>query len=173
MIFLTVGTQLPFERLVKAIDEWAAGNTHTPVFAQIGATEYQPKHLEVTSGLSPCEYQEKFNAASLVVSHVGMGTIISGLDSDKPMVLMPRKAALGEHRNDHQLATARKFERFELIDIAHDTSQLCTHLNTRLKRLHNSQENTEPSSEHKKLKVSPGLTERLKLFLDEVKGNVK
>lgn len=185
MIFLTVGTQLPFERLVKAIDEWAADNTQIPVFAQIGTTEYKPKHLEVTEGLSPGEYQEKFNAASVVVSHVGMGTIISGLDIGKPMVLMPRQAALGEHRNDHQLATARKFERFELIDVAHDTSQLFAQLNTRLMRLQNSQENTqentqensqessEPTSEQTTLKVSPGLTERLTLFLNEVKGNAK
>lgn len=169
MIFLTVGTQLPFERLIKAIDEWAADNPQVDVFAQVGTTEYKPKHMKVTEDLSPAEYQEKFNAASLVVSHVGMGTIISGLSIGKPMVLMPRQAKLGEHRNDHQLATAKKFERFDLIDIAHETSQLFTQLNARLE----SQKNTDTNYKSENLTVSPELSERLTGFLNEVKARVK
>lgn len=164
MIFLTVGTQLPFERLVQSMDEWSAKHSDIEIFAQIGETQYQAKHMEVKKNLSPNEYQEKFNAASVVVSHVGMGTIISGLSIGKPMVLMPRQAALEEHRNDHQLATARKFENFNLIDIAHSPEELFTCLDVRIsvKKIYKSEN----------LHVSPELRNCLTQFLNEVKEDV-
>jgi UDP-N-acetylglucosamine transferase subunit ALG13 len=48
-----------------------------------------------------------FQAASLIVTHAGMGSVLTGLKYRKPIVIVPRKASLGEHRNDHQLATAK------------------------------------------------------------------
>lgn len=164
MIFLTVGTQLPFERLIQSMDEWAAKNPDVEVFAQVGETQYQAKHMVAQENLSPEEYQEKFNAASIVISHVGMGTIISGLSIGKPMVLMPRQASLGEHRNDHQLATARKFETFSLIDIAHSTEELFTYLDTRL--------TVKETYQREDLHVSPNLKNCLTQFLNEVKKGV-
>ena len=162
MIFLTVGTQLPFERLIQSMDEWAAKNPDVDVFAQVGETQYQSMHMTTQENLGPQEYQEKFNAASVVVSHVGMGTIISGLSVGKPMVLMPRQASLGEHRNDHQLATARKFETFNLIDIAHSTEQLFICLDEQL--------TVNKTYQREELHVSPNLKKRLTQFLNEVKA---
>ena len=164
MIFLTVGTQLPFERLIQSMDEWTANNSGVEVFAQIGETQYQAKHMKTQENLSPKEYQEKFNAASIVVSHVGMGTIISGLSIGKPMVLMPRQASLGEHRNDHQLATARKFETFSLIDIAHSSEDLFTCLDACL--------TVKKTYKREDLHVSPSLKKCLTQFLNEVKDGV-
>jgi hypothetical protein len=34
MIFATVGTQLPFDRLLLGLDSWAAANPGIPVLAQ-------------------------------------------------------------------------------------------------------------------------------------------
>lgn len=164
MIFLTVGTQLPFERLIQSMDAWAAKNADVEVFAQVGETQYQAKHMKTQENLSPEEYQDKFNAASIVVSHVGMGTIISGLSIGKPMVLMPRQASLGEHRNDHQLATARKFESFNLIDIAHSVEELFSYLDTRL--------TVKKTYQCEELQVSSGLKNCLTQFLNEVKKGV-
>lgn len=164
MIFLTVGTQLPFERLIKSMDEWTAENADVEVFAQVGETQYQAKYMATQKNLNPKEYQEKFNEASVVVSHVGMGTIISGLSIGKPMVLMPRQAALKEHRNDHQLATARKFEKFNLIDIAHSSEELFAHLCARL--------DVNKTYESEELHVSSDLKNCLAQFLNEVKRSV-
>jgi UDP-N-acetylglucosamine transferase subunit ALG13 len=47
-----------------------------------------------------------------------MGTIISALETGKPLVVLPRLAALGEHRNDHQVGTATHFSRFSCIRVA-------------------------------------------------------
>jgi len=124
MIFVTVGTQLPFERLIKAVDEWASNHPDMEVFAQIGRTQYQPQHMTCVETMSPLEYTQKFNDARVVVSHAGMGTIISGLELAKPLVLMPRLAAQGEHRNDHQLGTAEKFSIYKQIQFVNSSEEL-------------------------------------------------
>ena len=131
-IFLTVGTQLPFERLVKALDRWADLHRDIAVFGQIGETEYVPQFMEYVERIDPVTYAQKFESATIVVSHVGMGTIISGLEKAKPLVLMPRIAALGEHRNDHQLGTASKFSDRALIDIVEDEQALFDAILSRL-----------------------------------------
>lgn len=111
MIFLTVGTQLPFDRLVAAVDAWCAARKRSDVFGQIsdpGFTGYKPKHFEWVADLDPAEFDARFRAASHVVAHAGMGTIISALGQSKPLLIMPRRAHLDEHRNDHQFATAQR-----------------------------------------------------------------
>ena len=45
MIFVAVGTQLAFDRLIKYMDEWAAVNSEK-VIAQIAEGTYLPKHIE-------------------------------------------------------------------------------------------------------------------------------
>ncbi len=111
MIFLTIGTQEPFDRLVKAVDEWAAAHA-VPVFGQLGGLKpdsYRPRHFEWCEFIAADVYQQKLEACDLLVAHAGMGSIISALTWAKPLIIMPRSAALGEHRNEHQLATAQKF----------------------------------------------------------------
>ena len=53
-----------------------------------------------------------------------MGTILTALELGTPIVVMPRRAALGEHRNDHQLATARRFAEQGSIGVAFDEAEL-------------------------------------------------
>ena len=107
MIFLTTGTQLPFVRLVSTVDAWAA-RTGIQGFAQIGTSPYVPTTLRYARFISQADFEVRIRACSCIISHAGMGTIISALTYGKPAILMPRRFALGEHRNDHQLATARK-----------------------------------------------------------------
>lgn len=111
MIFLTVGTQLPFDRLVRAVDVWAA-DRHGDIFGQIaepGPVGHVPRNFDWVPHLDPETFRQRFAAANLVVSHAGMGSLISALVAPKPILILPRRASLGEQRNDHQLATARRF----------------------------------------------------------------
>jgi exopolysaccharide biosynthesis glucuronosyltransferase PssE len=128
MIFVTVGTQVPFDRLVRAVDQWAGEQGRTDVFAQIGETELVPEHIEAAASLGPDEFARRFEAADVVVAHAGMGTILGALESGKPLLVMPRRASLGEHRNEHQLATARRFAEKGLVHVAMDESELQEHL---------------------------------------------
>jgi UDP-N-acetylglucosamine transferase subunit ALG13 len=124
LIFVTVGANTPFDRLVRCVDEWAAANDRSDVFAQIGQTEYRPAHLRFSQLLSPEEFRDTLSRASVVVGHAGMGTILSALEFGVPVLVMPRRAALREQRNDHQLATARRLAERGLVQVAMDESEL-------------------------------------------------
>jgi UDP-N-acetylglucosamine transferase subunit ALG13 len=120
MIFVTVGTDLPFDRMMRVIDEWARENDRRDVFAQIGEGGWEPEFLEYSHFLQPPEFKRRFNEASLIISHAGMGTILSALMYGKPILIMPKSAALGEHRNEHQLATAKRMKELGLVHFAAD-----------------------------------------------------
>lgn len=128
MIFLTVGTHEPFSRLIKAVDEWCdSQSTGDQVFAQIATTaenSYLPRNFQWVERLTPTEFSHHFGAASLIVSHAGMGTIISALQDGKPIVVMPRRGHLGETRNDHQYASAQKLSKHRNIYVAEDETEL-------------------------------------------------
>lgn len=124
MIFVTVGVQLPFDRLVRAVDEWASRAGRSDVVAQIGRTAYVPKSLEFFATLQEAEVRRYVDQADLIVAHAGMGSIITALEMGKRIIVLPRRADLGEHRNDHQLATARKMAQHEMITVASNENEL-------------------------------------------------
>ncbi len=123
MIFVTVGHQMPFDRLVRAVDAWA-GDRSAEVFAQIGQASYLPRHLEWARTLSQAEFARRVAEASAIVAHAGTGSIIAALEAGKPIVVMPRLARLRETRNDHQVATARRFEALGRVRVAEDERAL-------------------------------------------------
>jgi UDP-N-acetylglucosamine transferase subunit ALG13 len=128
MIFVTVGEQLPFDRLIRAVDTWTA-LSGCKVFAQVGRSNFIPTHIMYQAFLDPEEFNVKLQEAELIVSHAGMGTIISALDLGKSILVMPRQSALGEHRTDHQLATAKRFSALNYISVARDEIELQEYLN--------------------------------------------
>lgn len=131
MIFLTVGTQLPFDRLIKSVDRWAETSSEK-IIAQTLNTSVVCQHIDSTSMLPPLQARSLFKSASLVVSHAGMGSILTALELTKPIIIFPRRASLKEHRNDHQMATARKFSgKGSGVYVAYDEEELWSLLNRR------------------------------------------
>lgn len=101
MIFVAVGTQFPFDRLIQCVDEWATAN-NTSVHAQIASGKYTPQHASYDRFMTTDDFNEKLTSAELIISHAGMGNIITALENNKPIIVMNRQHKLGEHRNDHQ-----------------------------------------------------------------------
>ncbi len=124
MIFVTVGHQMPFDRLVKVVDEWAAERGRLDVFAQIGDTDLTPRHIQFASRIAPSEFSRRVEQCRCIVGHAGMGTILTGLRHEKPVLVMPRRATLRETRNEHQLATARHLAGRQGIQVALDETAL-------------------------------------------------
>ncbi len=131
MIFVTVGTQLPFDRLIAAMDAWAAANPSEEVFAQTGPSSLPIGAMRHSEFIRPDEADALFAKASLVVSHAGMGSILTALKYRKPIVIVPRKASLGEHRNEHQMATAKWFEGRPGLTVAWEPADLAPLLDAR------------------------------------------
>lgn len=128
MIFLTVGAQMPFDRLVRAVDEWVGRTGRDDVFAQIGETDLVPAHMAWSRLLTPSEFRQRMEAADLVVSHAGMGTILTALVHAKPILVLPRRGDLRETRNDHQVATARRLGGRGHVAVALDEAELAERL---------------------------------------------
>ena len=125
MIFLTVGTQFPFDRLVKAVDDVVGQNLlNDEIVAQIGKYTYRPKHFDFVSLLEKDRYDACAKNASSIISHAGMGSIITALEYDKPLLVMPRFRKYGEVVNDHQLAIASRFEQLGLLLVAYEAEEM-------------------------------------------------
>ncbi len=123
MIFATVGTQLPFPRLIDALNA-LAGDLDEPIIAQTGKVEGNWPALDLRPQLTPGEFETSFTTARVIVAHAGIGTILSAKSWGKPLIILPRRHALGEHRNDHQLATAAQVEALPGIYVAWETKDL-------------------------------------------------
>jgi UDP-N-acetylglucosamine transferase subunit ALG13 len=126
LIFLTVGTWYKgYDRLVEAVDELVKGGIISDaVTAQIGYGFYKPAKLAAIKFCSPCEFSALVSRARFVISHAGMGTIIEAIKQNKPVIVLPRRRALGEASNDHQFITARQLETEGKILVAYDVSEL-------------------------------------------------
>jgi UDP-N-acetylglucosamine transferase subunit ALG13 len=125
MIFLTVGTEFPFNRLLKAVDDHLERSLYTEeVYAQIGVSQYKPCNMEWIDFLDRDNFEKRIIDSSTVISHAGIGTIIDCLYYKKPLVVFPRLKEYGEIVNDHQLLTAKKFEAMRYIIVAYDIMDL-------------------------------------------------
>jgi hypothetical protein len=91
-VFVAVGTQLAFDRLVRTVDAWAADHPEIDVFAQVGPGAYEPVAMQSEAFLPLREFDERSHAADLLVTHAGTGCILTALELKKPIVVMPRRA---------------------------------------------------------------------------------
>lgn len=157
VIFVTVGTQKPFDRMVAAVDAWAKSRGREDVFAQIGAGA-EPKHIRFARYLSPEDFNRQLEQADAIVAHAGMGTILSALSLGKLVLVLPRQASLGEHRNEHQLATTARFEALGKVIAVWEAEQLPVAL-----------DKLGSAAEQERLGqfASPELLDRLRGFLSE------
>lgn len=129
MIFITVGSAFPFDRLIQSMDSWASETGRgNDCLAQIGRGCYQPAHMEWHDTLGHAHFSETMQKAKLVVAHAGMGSVITAMQHMTPIVLMPRRFEAGEHTTDHQMATARWLEGKPGVFIAWDESDLAAQI---------------------------------------------
>lgn len=123
MIFVATGTQLAFPRLIKAMDTMAP-DLDEPVIAQIGPDTEPRHHIETHTKLHPARFEELFVQARVIVAHAGVGSILLAKRVRRPLIIVPRRHDMNEHRNDHQLATAREVEGTLGVRVAWDIKDL-------------------------------------------------
>lgn len=110
-IFVTGGSRnYPFNRLFKKLDELCEeGVIQGEMFAQIGTSDYIPKHYQYKDYISQDEFWERIQWADLVVSHGASGSIMKALNAKKKVLAVTRLEKYGEHINDHQVQTNEAF----------------------------------------------------------------
>jgi UDP-N-acetylglucosamine transferase subunit ALG13 len=105
---VTVGTDHhPFDRLMGWVDRWFedGGAARARCLVQSG-TSRPPHRAPWRAYLTNPEMQEAMAEAVCVVCHGGPTTIADAARHGKKPVVVPRRKALGEHVDDHQVAYA-------------------------------------------------------------------
>ena len=129
MIFVTVGSMFPFDRLIRTVDELVRDGVITdPVEAQIGDGSYEPKHTPFVRFLGKPDYEAKLKRCDAIIAHAGAGTIALALEHQKPLLVLPRQKKFAEHVNDHQIPTARKFAELEHVLVAAEAEDIAKQL---------------------------------------------
>lgn len=164
MIYVTVGSQLPFDRLVAAVVAWAGARGRTDLFIQHAGFQGDLGGLPNVDFLDAPSATRRMAEADVVVSHVGTGTMLACLELGKPCIVLPRQVRFGEVRNDHQTAHARRFESRALIHVAWTEDEIAGLLD-RVKPSHggSSGERIPPTA-------SRELLEAVRAFLWEGRG---
>ena len=111
MILVTLGTQdKGFERLLQAIDrEIEKGVIKERVVVQAGYTKYESKNMEILDLVPQDEFEKLMSDADLLITHGGVGSILTGIKRGKPVIAAARLKKYKEHTNDHQKQIIKEF----------------------------------------------------------------
>ena len=111
MILVTLGTQdKSFKRLLEAIDkQFELGNIKDKIVVQAGCTKYESKNMEIFDLIPMEKFDDLIKSCDLLITHGGVGSIITGLKNDKKVIAAARLEKYKEHTNDHQLQIIENF----------------------------------------------------------------
>lgn len=123
MIFCSVGTQAPFERMLGYLSAWSQANPNVPIIAQVGSDDTYRGSIEASPSIAEPLFSKYFNDSIVVVSHAGMGNIIRSLELGKPIVIVPRESRRGEHINNHQYDTVEHLWNLPCVFVALDQAE--------------------------------------------------
>ena len=113
MILVTLGTQdKEFTRLLDAVQKQIDnGNIKDEVIVQAGCTKYQSKDMKIFDLLDQEEFKRLISECDLLITHGGVGSILTGLKNNKKVIAAARLSKYKEHKNDHQLQIIEKFSK--------------------------------------------------------------
>ena len=117
MILVVLGTQdKQFDRLLKAVDkEIELGNIKDEVIVQAGHTKYKSDRMKIFDFLDGPEFEKLMNDASLIITHGGVGTILSAVKNNKKIIAAARLSKYKEHHNDHQIQIIEEFKKLGFL----------------------------------------------------------
>ncbi len=126
MIFVTLGTQdKGFPRLLEAIEKQIQnGNIKEKVIVQAGLTEYESKNMEIYKLMPMQQFDKYVKECDLLITHAGVGSIMSGLKNNKKVIAAARLKEYGEHNNNHQVQIATEFSNLGYILYLEDFDKL-------------------------------------------------
>jgi len=112
LILVTLGTQdKPFLRLLSALQkEIDNGVINEEVIVQAGCTEFESDDMKIFDLIPTEEFSQLIKKCDLLITHGGVGCIVTALKHNKKVIGLARLKKYGEHTNDHQLQLLENFE---------------------------------------------------------------
>lgn len=128
---MVLGTQkFQLNRLLQKLDDYVEQGLITDeIYAQIGNSTYKPQNYSYKEFLDKKEFDETIGKADVVIAHSGVGTIITAIHANKPVVVFPRLAKYKEHVDDHQLEIAKAFEMKKYVLCCYENDDLLEIIN--------------------------------------------
>ena len=131
MILVLLGTQNnSFKRLLEEVQKNIDnGNIKEEVIVQRGYTKFESKDMKFYNELPIEKINELIEQANIVITHGGVGSIISSITRGKKVIAVPRLKKYKEHVNDHQLDIIDSFNNNGYIIGIHNVEELGNALN--------------------------------------------
>lgn len=124
MILVTLGTQkFQMNRLIEAMD-CLAPSLNEEVFVQIGNSSYKPKNCQYADFVDSDKFKKMISECSVLITHSGVGSIMTGINSHRPVIVVPRLQKYHEHVDDHQVQIAEAFAEKKCVLYCEDLNKL-------------------------------------------------
>ena len=124
MILVTLGTQkFEMNRLVEAVDRLAA-HTEEEIFVQKGNSTYIPQNCKYADFVDTKKFGEMIKSCSVLITHSGVGSIMTGIRHHRPVIVVPRLSKYKEHVDDHQEQIAEAFANKNCVLYCKDLEEL-------------------------------------------------
>lgn len=126
MILVLLGTQNnSFSRLLEEIEKCInEKKIEEEVIVQAGYTNFTSNNMKIFDFISKNQMYELMLKARIIISHGGVGSILTGVKLGKKVIAAPRLKEYGEHVNDHQLQIVKNFDSKGFIIGLYDINNL-------------------------------------------------
>lgn len=117
MILVMLGTQNnSFRRLLEKIQEMIDKKViNEKVIVQAGRTKFESKDMEILGIVPEKKLKKIMEEADLIITHGGVGSIVTALKMHKKVIAVPRLSGFNEHVNDHQIEIVDTFDKQGLL----------------------------------------------------------
>jgi beta-1,4-N-acetylglucosaminyltransferase len=124
MIFVTVGSSsIPFDRLLRGIE---SASIDERVVVQHGLSTVRPGRAECVDFLDHAAFVTLVRAARVIVTHAGVGSVMTALAESKRPIVVPRRKSYAEAVDDHQVSFARRAGELGLVTLVEDVNRLAS-----------------------------------------------
>ena len=116
MTLVILGTQdKEFVRMLKMVENQIKKGNLKDVIVQAGQTVYHSENMKIFDLIPMKKFNKLIKESDLVITHGGVGSIITALKNKKLVIAIPRLSKYKEHENDHQLQIVEEFTKLGYI----------------------------------------------------------
>jgi len=110
LIFITTGTSLPDDVLIKKLDELkGCGKIPDVLYAQIGNGKYIPKNMKWRKFVR--NMKDAYELADIIISNCGAGTIMENVVYGRRLIVVQNPGVIG----GHEWELASKLEKLDCL----------------------------------------------------------
>lgn len=117
LILVILGTQdKVFPRLLENLEKLIENKViKETVVVQAGMTKFESQYMEIFDFIPMDQFDGLIKKSDIIITHGGVGTILSCIRNQKKVIAVPRLSKYKEHENDHQLQIIEEFSKLGYI----------------------------------------------------------